>query len=54
MILPKQRPPVTRQPSVPPSPPKQSLWRMPDGRVVPLCVAVYSGQPSRDYSPGRK
>lgn len=53
MILPKQPPPVVRS-NTPPARPKQVQWRMPDGRVVPLCVAVYGGQSSRDYSPGRK
>lgn len=53
MILPKHAPPVVRTDS-PPATPKQVLWRLPDGRVVPLCQAVYSGQSSRDYRPGRK
>jgi hypothetical protein len=54
MILPKQSPPVDRTAAVPKATLKQSLWRMPNGEQVPLCEAVRSGQPSRDYSCERK
>ena len=43
MILPKQSPPIIRTPCPEPTP-RQTLLTLPDGRQMPLCEAVYSGQ----------
>ena len=45
MTLPPQAPPVIRTWSPPPVP-KQTIVTLRDGRQMPLCQAVYRGEPT--------